>query len=47
MNKNFKQLNVLIWFLGEDLRKSAEYLTNVVLGKTIDGYFVKNTGNAD
>ena len=39
MNKKFKQSSILIWFLDEDLRKSAEYLTNIALGKTIDGCF--------
>ena len=35
----FKQSNVLVWFLDEDLTKSAEYLTNPALSKTIEGCF--------
>lgn len=38
-NRKFKQSGVLVWFLDEDLAKSAEYLTNAALGKTLDGCF--------
>jgi hypothetical protein len=33
----FKPANVQIWFLDEDLRKSAEYLCGAALDKTIEG----------
>lgn len=35
----FRQSGVLVWFLDQDLRKSAEYLTNDALARTIDGCF--------
>lgn len=35
----YRQSGVLIWFLDEDLRKSAEYLTNAALCKTLEGCF--------
>lgn len=35
----YRQSNVLIWFLDEDFQKSAEYLTDPALEKTIDGCF--------
>lgn len=39
----YRQSNVQIWFLDEDLHKSAEYLTNLSLEKTLDGCFAALT----
>ena len=35
----YRQSGVLVWFLDNDLQKSAEYLTNAAFAKTIDGCF--------
>lgn len=35
--EKYKQCGVQVWFLDEDLSKSAEYLTNIALSKSIDG----------
>ena len=35
----YRQSNVLIWFLDADLQKSAEYLCDVALDKTVEGCF--------
>lgn len=39
MNQKYRPSAVTVWFLDEDLQKSAEYLTNFALMKSIDGCF--------
>lgn len=39
----FKPANVQIWFLDTDLAKSAEYLCDAALDKTIEGCFAALT----
>lgn len=39
----FKPANVQIWFLDADLAKSAEYLCDAALDKTIEGCFAALT----
>lgn len=35
----FKNYTIQIWFIDDDLKKSAEYLTNSLLNKTINGCY--------